>query len=113
METEPHMNDEKRPTGDELMEGLRKALAADSGWIPALAGPRGPAGVGTGSTLDVLVAQLWKFATAPTTPAHVARPLARAAEAADAALTTDGATRYDALDAAYACVLQAWQAAAR
>ncbi|MEU6775126.1 hypothetical protein [Streptomyces sp. NPDC046759] len=107
------MNDEKRPTGEELVEGLCEALDADSGWIPALAGPGGPAGVSTGSALDVVVAQLWKFVQAPTTPEHVARPLARAAEAADTALVTEGAARYGALDTAYACVLQAWQAAGR
>ncbi|NEA46843.1 hypothetical protein [Streptomyces sp. SID10815] len=105
------MNGDKRLASEDLVEELRSALDADSGWIPALAGSEGPAGVTTGAALDAVVARLWEFVEAPTTPERVARQLARAAEAADAALVTEGAARYGALGAAYAYVLQARQAA--
>ncbi|MDX2632716.1 hypothetical protein PV381_40225 [Streptomyces scabiei] len=105
------MTAEKRLTSEELVAELRSALDADSGWIPALAGSEGPAGVTTGAALDTVVAQLWKFAEAPTTPEHVARQLARAAEAADAALVTEGNAQYGSLGAAYAYIVQARHAA--
>lgn len=104
------MNGDKRLNSEELVEELRSALDADGGWIPALAGSEGPVGVVAGAELDAIVRQLWKFAKAPTTPEQVARQLARAAEAADAALVTEGAAQYGALGAAYAYVLQARQA---
>lgn len=105
------MNGDKRLTIDELMEELRLALGADGGWIPALAGSEGPVGVAAGATLDAIVAKLWKFAEAPTTPEQVARQLRSAADAADAALVTEGSAQYGALGAAYAYVLQARRAA--
>ncbi|MGV4988129.1 hypothetical protein ACVB8X_28785 [Streptomyces sp. NRAIS4] len=107
------MNDDKHPTSEELVEKLCDALDADSGWIPALAGSEGPAGVTTGTALKVIAAQLREFAQTPTTPEHVARRLARAAEAADTALVTEGTAQNGALRAAYANILQAWQAASR
>jgi hypothetical protein len=106
------MNAEKRLTSEELVEELRSALDAKSGWIPALAG-EGPVGVTVGATLDVVVARLWEFADAPTTPERVARQLAHAAEAADAALVSEGATQYGALGTAYAYLIQARQATSR
>ncbi|MFM9681698.1 hypothetical protein [Streptomyces brasiliscabiei] len=107
------MNAEKRLTSEELVEELRSALDAESGWIPALAGSEGPVGVTIGAALDVVVTQLWEFAEAPTTPEPVARQLAHAAEAADAALVSEGAAQYGALGAAYAYVIQARQATSR
>lgn len=104
------MNAEQRLTSEELVEELRRALDAASGWIPALAGFEGPTGVTTEAALDTVVAHLWEFAEAPTTPAHVARQLTYAAEAADAALVTEGATQYGHLGAAYAYVLRARRA---
>ncbi|WP_030423098.1 hypothetical protein [Streptomyces sp. NRRL F-5065] len=105
------MNGHKRLTSEELVEELRSALDADTGWIPALADFEGPVGVTTGAALDVVVAQLWEFVEAPAIPERVARHLARAAEAADAALVTEGTAQYGVLGTAYAYVLQAQQAA--
>jgi hypothetical protein len=104
------MNAEKRLTSEELVEELRRALDAASGWIPALAGFEGPAGVTTEAALNTVVTQLWEFAEAPNIPEHVARQLTYAAKAADAALVTEGATQYGHLGAAYAYVLQARRA---
>jgi hypothetical protein len=105
------MSPERRLTTDELVQELRSALDVRDGWIPAAAGSEEPATVAAESTLESVVAQLWKFAQAPSTPEHVARRLTKAAEAADAALVSEGAAQYGHLGAAYAYVLQARQVA--
>jgi len=101
------MNAEKRLTSEELVEELRSALDAASGWIPALVSPEGPVGVSKEAALEAVVTRLQEFAEAPTMPESVARQLKSAADAADAALVTEGSAQYGALGAAYAYVLQA------
>lgn len=105
------MNAEKRLTSEELVVELRSALDAESGWIPALASPGGPVGVSKHAALEAVVARLQEFAEASAMPVAVARQLRSAAEAADAALVTEGSAQYGALGAAYAYVLQARRAA--
>ncbi|MFG2351985.1 hypothetical protein [Streptomyces phaeochromogenes] len=105
------MNAEKRLTIEELVEELRSALDADSGWVPALVGSNGPAGLPNDATLEAVVTRLQEFATAPTLPDAVARQLRAAYDAADAALVTEGNAQYRNLGSAYAYVLQARRAA--
>ncbi|WP_037680694.1 hypothetical protein [Streptomyces griseus] len=106
------MNAGKRLTSEELVEELRSALDADNGWIPALVSSEGPpAGVSRDAALDVMVMRLQEFAEAPTVPDAVARQLKNAADAADAALVTEGGAQYGALGAAYAYIVQARLAA--
>jgi hypothetical protein len=105
------MNAGKRLTSDELVEELRSALDAENGWLPALVSPEGPVGISKEAALDVVVMRLQEFAEAPTVPEAVARQLRNAADAADAALVTEGSAQYGALGAAYAYIVQAQRAA--
>ncbi|MDL5205296.1 hypothetical protein [Streptomyces sp. ALI-76-A] len=105
------MNAEKRLTRDELVEELRSALDADNGWLPDLVSSQGPVGVSKAAALDVVVGRLQEFAGVPAVPEAVARQLRNAADAADAALVTEGSAQYGALGAAYAYLVQARRAA--
>ncbi|MEV5432741.1 hypothetical protein [Streptomyces sp. NPDC052701] len=105
------MNAGKRLTSEELVEELRSALDAENGWLPALVSPEGPAGVSKEATLTAVVRGLQEFAELPVLPETVARQLRSAADAADAALVTEGSAQYGALGAAYAYIVQARRAA--
>ncbi|MDQ1033649.1 hypothetical protein QFZ75_000065 [Streptomyces sp. V3I8] len=107
------MTAEKRLTVEELVEELRSALDADNGWIPALVGSSGPAGLPRGIALEAVVTRMQEFAAASTMPAAVARQLRTAADAADAALVTEGNAQYGNLGSAYAYVIQARRAASQ
>ncbi|UUA11608.1 MULTISPECIES: hypothetical protein [Streptomyces] len=101
------MNADRRMTSEELLQELRAALDADTGWVPALCAPSGPAGLPADAGLSMVVGRLLEFASAPGVPAPVALTLQRSAEAADMALVTEGAAQYGHLGAAYAYLTQA------
>jgi uncharacterized alpha-E superfamily protein len=105
------MNGEKRLTAAELMDEIRSSLTMTDGWIPALSGSDGPAGLLENASLAEVAQRLQEFADAPTLPASVVDQLRRAAESATAAVTADSSTAYSHLGAAYAYVLQAHRAA--
>ncbi|GGU66375.1 hypothetical protein [Streptomyces daghestanicus] len=101
------MTAERRLTSEELVRELRSALDADTGWLPALCVPNGPAGLPADAKLEAVVERLLAFASAPEVPAAVAPTLQRAADAADMALVTVGAARYHHVGMAYAYLTQA------
>lgn len=101
----------QRLTTPELVEELRSSLDATNGWIPALLGAEGPAGLlDKGAGLPEVVNALQEFATAAIPP-PVGRQLKRAAESAASALIGDDSSMYGHLGMAYAYVLQARGAA--
>ncbi|CAM5562698.1 MULTISPECIES: hypothetical protein [Streptomyces] len=101
------MNADRRMTSEELLQELRAALDANTGWVPALCAPSGPAGLPADAGLSAVVGRLLEFASAPEVPAPLAPILQRAAEAADMALVSEGAAMYGHLGAAYAYLTQA------
>lgn len=105
------MNGEKRLTAPELVDEIRSSLTVTDGWIPALSGSDGPAGLLEDASLAEVARRLQEFTVASTLPASVVDQLRRAAESAAAALTADSGTAYSHLGAAYAYVLQAQRAA--
>lgn len=105
------MSTEKRLSAPELVDEIRSAVAATTGWIPMLSGPDGPTGVPNEARLSEVARSLRQFAEAPTMPPSVAQQLRRAAESATAAVAADSATAYGHLGAAYAYVVQARRAA--
>jgi hypothetical protein len=101
------MTTEKRLTSTELARELRAALDTDTGWVPGLCAPNGPAGLPFDAGLEDVAGRLQEFASASTMPVSVKPLLQRAAEAAAAALVTEGTTQYGHLGAAYAYLTQA------
>ncbi|MFL4910892.1 hypothetical protein ACJ6WF_49345 [Streptomyces sp. MMS24-I2-30] len=101
------MTAEKRLTSDELVQELRAALDADSGWLPALCAPTGPVGLRAHAELPAIVDRLLAFASTQSLPTTVAPAIRSAAEAADAALISQGAVQYGHLGTAYAYITQA------
>ncbi|MFD9240671.1 hypothetical protein ACFV0D_01785 [Streptomyces sp. NPDC059556] len=99
----------QRLTTSELVEELRSSLDADSGWIPAILGAEGPAGLSEDAGLMEVTTALQSFAAAAI-PAPVARHLELAAESAASALDGDVSSTYGHLGVAYAYVLQARRA---
>ncbi|WP_331726989.1 hypothetical protein OG725_36930 (plasmid) [Streptomyces sp. NBC_01213] len=102
------MNIEQRLTTSELVEELRSSMDATNGWIPALCGAGGPAGLLKDAGLAEVVNALQEFAAAAV-PAAVARQLEHAAASVASALAGDDST-YGHLGMAYAYVLQARRA---
>jgi hypothetical protein len=105
------MTAERRLTSTELVQELRAALTASTGWLPALCAPNGPAGLPVDAELEAVVERLLAFASAPALPTSLAPILQRAAEAADAALVTEDAAQYGHLGTAYAYLTQAQELA--
>ncbi|GGQ86900.1 hypothetical protein GCM10010250_67430 [Streptomyces althioticus] len=101
------MTADRRMTSEELLQELRAALDAHTGWIPALCAPDGPAGLPADAGLSAVVERLLEFASASAVPASLASMLQRCAEAADMALVTEGAVQYGHLGTAYAYLTQA------
>ncbi|WP_309031300.1 hypothetical protein [Streptomyces alfalfae] len=101
------MTAERRLTSEELVGELRTALDADTGWLPALCAPNGPAGLPANAGLEAVVERLLAFASASEVPIALASVLQRAADAADMALVTEGAAHYHHLGTAYAYLTQA------